>query len=263
MDITTIIGIVAGLVVIVVAILLDGEITAFINVPGIAIVFGGTLSATLVKFPMKDFIASLKIGISIAMKNSRNDPHYIYDKSIEMAGLVRSGGLLALESIKLENELFQRGIGMCTDGHNLDVIRATIDREVIVALDKQEMGENFWRGVGDLAPAWGMIGTLIGLVQMLASLDDPAAIGPAMAIAMLTTFYGAVIANLVALPLADKLAIKTDSDRRVQELIVESIVQIQQNTSPTALAEVLSAFIPTGGKSGKDDADDGGGDDDE
>ena len=255
MDIATIIGIVAGLVVIVVSITLDGDIIAFINVPGMAIVFGGVMSATLVKYPMKDLISSIKVGISVAMKNSRNDPLYIYDKSIEMAGLVRSGGLLALESIKLENELFQRGIGMCTDGHNLDVIRSTIDREVIVSRDIQEMGESFWRGVGDLAPAWGMIGTLIGLVQMLANLDDPAAIGPAMAIAMLTTFYGAVIANLVALPLADKLAIKTDADRRVQELIVESIVQIQQNTSPTALAEVLSAFLPTAAKPSKDDDD--------
>jgi len=256
MDISTIIGIVAGLVVIVVSILLDGNIGSFINVPGVCIVFGGTIAATLVKFPMKDFIASLKIGFRVAMKNSSNDPHYIYDKSIEMAGLVRKGGLLALESVKVENDLFQRGIGMCTDGHNLDVIRATIDREVVVSIETQEMGENFWRGIGDAAPAWGMIGTLIGLVQMLANLDDPAAIGPAMAIAMLTTFYGAVIANLVAIPLAEKLAIKTDADRRVHELIVESVVQIQQNQSPAALAEILSAFLPSGAKGGGGDGED-------
>ncbi len=253
MDIATIIGIVGGIVVIVVSILLDGDIGSFVNVPGIAIVFGGTLYATLVKFPMKDFVASLKIGFSVALKNSQNDPRYIYDKSIEMAGLVRKGGLLALESVKVDNELFQRGIGMCTDGHNLDVIRATIDREVVVTIETQEMGENFWRGIGDAGPAWGMIGTLIGLVQMLASLDDPAAIGPAMAIAMLTTFYGAVMANLFAIPMADKLAIKTDADKRVHELIVESVVQIQQNQSPAALAEILSAFLPKGAKSAKED----------
>ncbi|MBT3558943.1 MAG: flagellar motor protein PomA [Rhodospirillales bacterium] len=253
MDIATIIGIVAGLVVIVISIMLDGDLGSFLNAPGMAIVFGGTVAATLVKFPMKDFIQSLKIGFSVAIKNSKNDPNYIYDKSLEMAGLVRTGGLLALESVQLENELFQRGIGMCTDGHNLDVIRATIDREVIVTIETQEMGENFWRGIGDAGPAWGMIGTLIGLVQMLANLDDPAAIGPAMAIAMLTTFYGAVMANLVAIPLADKLAIKIDADRRVHDLIVESIVQIQQNTSPTALAEILSAFLPSGSKPAKDE----------
>ncbi len=245
MDIATIGGIVAGLVVIVVSILLDGDLGSFLNVPGMMIVFGGTLAATLVKFPMKDMIASLKVGMKVAIQNSKNDPIYIYEKSLEMAGLVRKGGLLALESVQLDNELFQRGIGMCTDGHNLDVIRSTIDREVAVNMQQQEMGETFWRGIGDMAPAWGMIGTLVGLVQMLANLDDPAAIGPAMAIAMLTTFYGAVIANLVAIPLADKLGIKTEADQRVHDLILESIVQIQQNQSPAALAEILSAFLPS------------------
>jgi len=249
MDITTIAGIVAGLAVIVVAILIDGDLGSFINAPGVMIVFGGTLSATLVKFPLKEMIASLKIGMKVAIQNSKNDPQYIYEKALEMSGLVRKGGLLALENVEIENELFKRGIGMCTDGHNLDVIRSTIDREVVMNIQQQEMGETFWRGIGDMAPAWGMIGTLVGLVQMLANLDDPAAIGPAMAIAMLTTFYGAVIANLIAIPLADKLGIKTEFDRMTHELIVESVVQIQQNQSPAAMGEILSAFLPTSAKS--------------
>ncbi len=245
MDITTIAGIVAGLVVIVISILLDGELGSFINIPGLMIVFGGTLSATLVKFPMKEMMASLKVGIKVAMQNSKNDPQYIYDKALEMAGLVRKGGLLALENVNIENELFQRGITMCTDGHNLEVIRATIDREVVKNIQLQEMGETLWRGIGAMAPAWGMIGTLVGLIQMLANLDDPAAIGPAMAIAMLTTFYGAVVANLVAIPLADKLEIKTSFDRMTHELIVESVLQIQQNQSPAAMGEILAAYLPT------------------
>lgn len=232
---------------IVIAIMLDGDIGSFINAPGMMIVLLDTFSATMVKFPLKEMIASLKVGIKIAMKNSKNDPQYIYDKALEMAGLVRKGGLLALENVKVDNELFQRGIGMCTDGHNLDVIRATIDREVVMNIQQQEMGETLWRGIGDMAPAWGMIGTLVGLVQMLANLDDPAAIGPAMAIAMLTTFYGAVIANLIAIPLAEKLAIKTEFDRMTHELIVESVVQIQQNQSPAAMGEILAAFLPTSG----------------
>ena len=98
-----------------------------------------------------------------------------------------------------------RGIRMCTDGLNREVIENTINRELTMGIIQQEKGERIFRGIGDSAPAFGMIGTLVGLVQMLANLDDPAAIGPAMAIAMLTTFYGAFIANLIALPLADKL----------------------------------------------------------
>ncbi|MBC8240941.1 MAG: MotA/TolQ/ExbB proton channel family protein [Alphaproteobacteria bacterium] len=256
MDITTIVGIVAGLVVIVISILIDGDIGSFINAPGVMIVFGGILSATLVKFPMKEMISSMKIGFEVAIQNSKNDPQYIYEKALEMSGLVRKGGLLALENVKIDNELFQRGIGMCTDGHNLEVIRATIDREVLMSIQQQEMGETLWRGIGDMAPAWGMIGTLVGLVQMLANLDDPAAIGPAMAIAMLTTFYGAVIANLVAIPLADKLGIKTEYDRMTHELIVESILQIQQNQSPAAMGEILSAYLPTASKGGGASKDD-------
>jgi len=256
MDITTIAGVVAGLVVIVIAILLDGELGSFVNAPGMMIVLGGTFAATMVKFPLKEMMASLKVGFKIAIQNSKNDPQYIYEKALEMSGLVRKGGLLALENVKVDNELFQRGIGMCTDGHNLDVIRATIDREVLMNIQQQEMGETLWRGIGDMAPAWGMIGTLVGLVQMLANLDDPAAIGPAMAIAMLTTFYGAVIANLVAIPLADKLGIKTEYDRMTHELIVESVLQIQQNQSPAAMGEILAAYLPTSGKGGGSNDDD-------
>ncbi len=256
MDITTIGGIVAGLAVICISILLDGDLGSFANAPGAMIVFGGTLAATLVKFPMKQMVASMKIGFKVAIQNSKNDPQYIYEKALEMSALVRKGGLLALENVKIDNEMFQRGIGMCTDGHNLEVIRATIDREVMMTIQQQEMGETLWRGIGDMAPAWGMIGTLVGLVQMLANLDDPAAIGPAMAIAMLTTFYGAVIANLIAIPLAAKLEIKTEFDRMTHELILESVVQIQQNQSPAAMGEILSAYLPSASKgavSSKDD----------
>lgn len=256
MDITTIVGIVAGLVVICIAIVLDGDLGSFVNAPGSMIVIGGTLSATMVKFPLKQMIASMKVGFKVAIKNSKNDPQYIYEKALELSALVRKNGLLALESVKVENELFQRGIGMCSDGHNLEIIRATIDREVVMNIQQQEMGETLWRGIGDMAPAWGMIGTLVGLVQMLANLDDPAAIGPAMAIAMLTTFYGAVIANLIAIPLAAKLEIKTEFDRMTHELIVESVVQLQQNQSPVAMAEILSAYLPSASKGAASSTDD-------
>jgi chemotaxis protein MotA len=246
MDLATLAGLVSGLIVIVVAILLDGDLGTFVNVPGLMIVLGGTIAATLIKVTLKDMVQSFKTGLRIAFKNSTDDPQALYDMAIEMAGMVRKNGLLALEGYKIDNEMFARGILMATDGHDLDTIRDTMNRTMNMQIADQTKGELMFRGIGDTAPAFGMIGTLIGLVQMLANLDDPAAIGPAMAIAMLTTFYGALTANLVALPIAEKLFAKTQTDKRTREQIIDSVLLIQQQKSPAILQEVLSVYI--GGK---------------
>jgi len=255
MDLATLAGLVSGLIIIFVAIILDGDIGTFINVSGLMIVVGGTVSATLIKFPLADMVKSFKIGIRIAFKNSTDDPQALYDMAIEMAGMVRKNGLLALEGFKVDNDMFARGIMMATDGHDLDTIKDTLNRTTNMNIAEQTKGEMMFRGIGDTAPAFGMIGTLIGLVQMLANLDDPASIGPAMAIAMLTTFYGALMANLIALPMADKLFTKTQQDKLTREQIIDSVLLIQQQKSPAILQEVLSVYV--GGK--KPDDDDAGG----
>lgn len=252
MDLATLIGIVLGLVIIVASIMMGGDIGSFINIPSIAVVFGGTAAATLVKFPLKDCIAALKIGGKIAFKNTADDPRSVYDIAIELAGIVRQKGLLGLESVQIENELMARGIRMCVDGMDGAVIKESITKEVDMAIKTEMAGESFWRGIGDMAPAFGMIGTLIGLVQMLANLSDPAAIGPAMAIAMLTTFYGAVLANLIAIPLADKLEIKIDNTKNTRALIIESVMQIHASQNPMVLQELLGVYLP-GGKPAEED----------
>ncbi|WP_028879975.1 MotA/TolQ/ExbB proton channel family protein [Terasakiella pusilla] len=252
MDLATLIGIVLGLVIIVASIMMGGDIGSFINIPSIAVVFGGTAAATLVKFPLKDCIAALKIGGKIAFKNTADDPRSVYDIAIELAGIVRQKGLLGLESVQIENELMARGIRMCVDGMDGTVIKESITKEVDMAIKTEMAGESFWRGIGDMAPAFGMIGTLIGLVQMLANLSDPAAIGPAMAIAMLTTFYGAVLANLIAIPLADKLEIKIDNTKNTRALIIESVMQIHASQNPMVLQELLGVYLP-GGKPAEDE----------
>ncbi|WP_417790043.1 MotA/TolQ/ExbB proton channel family protein [Terasakiella pusilla] len=252
MDLATLIGIVLGLVIIVASIMMGGDIGSFVNIPSIAVVFGGTAAATLVKFPLKDCIAALKIGGKIAFKNTADDPRSVYDIAIELAGIVRQKGLLGLESVQIENELMARGIRMCVDGMDGTVIKESITKEVDMAIKTEMAGESFWRGIGDMAPAFGMIGTLIGLVQMLANLSDPAAIGPAMAIAMLTTFYGAVLANLIAIPLADKLEIKIDNTKNTRALIIESVMQIHASQNPMVLQELLGVYLP-GGKPAEDE----------
>lgn len=253
MDLATLIGIILGLVIIIASIMMGGDIGSFINIPSIAVVFGGTAAATLVKFPLKECIAALKMGGKIAFKNSADDPRSVYDIALELAGIVRQKGLLGLESVQIENELMARGIRMCVDGMDGAVIKESITKEVDMALKNEMAGESFWRGIGDMAPAFGMIGTLIGLVQMLANLSDPAAIGPAMAIAMLTTFYGAVLANLVAIPLADKLEIKINNTKNTRALIIESVMQIHASQNPMVLQELLGVYLP-GGKPPEEDA---------
>lgn len=246
MDLATLIGIVVGLVIIFLAIMLGGDIGSFVNLPSILVVFGGVTAATLVKFPLKDCIAALKIGGKIAFRNSADDPRSVFDMAIELAGIVRQKGLLGLENVNIENELMKRGIRMCVDGMAAEVIRESITKEVDMAIKAEMAGESFWRGLGDMAPAFGMIGTLIGLVQMLANLSDPAAIGPAMAVAMLTTFYGAVLANLICIPLADKLSIKIDNTKNTRALIIESVMQIHASQNPMVLKELLGVYLPGG-----------------
>ncbi|MGB0695626.1 MAG: MotA/TolQ/ExbB proton channel family protein [Rhodospirillaceae bacterium] len=254
MDLGTIIGIVAGAAIILVAIFLGSGIGPFINVPSILIVIGGTIAATLIKWPLSDVMQAFKTGAGIAFKNSKNDPEYLVNTAIEMATAVRKNGLRALESFKVENDIFQRGIGLCADGHGAEVIKEAMVKEVNLTIYRQEKGEKMFRGIGDSAPAFGMLGTLVGLVQMLSNMSDSSTIGPAMAVAMLTTFYGALIANLIALPIADKLAEKTEQDQLNLDLIVESTLQIQANQNPMILAEMLQIYLPGAGGGG------GGGD---
>jgi len=246
MDIATLIGLVFGLSVITAAILFGGDIGLFINIPGILIVIGGTVAATLIKFRLKDMLGAFKLAVRTAFQDKGTTPLEVYNLALDMAALSRKKGPLALQEFQIDNELLRQGVRLIVDGHSLENTRHIIDQEAHQMVIRQERGETMFRGIGDSAPAFGMIGTLVGLVQMLAKLDDPANIGPAMAVALLTTFYGALIANLIAIPLADKLAEKTKQDLVINELVVETIVMIHQRQSSQVLAEALGAFLPGG-----------------
>lgn len=245
MDIATLIGLIFGLAVIGAAIAFGGEAALFFNIPGILIVLGGTLAATLIKFRLSDMIASFGIGMRTAFKEVTSDPSEIYNEVLKMAGAARKSGVLALQEFKINNALLSQGIRLVVDGHSLENVKHILDQEINQMMFRQEQGETMFRGIGESAPAFGMIGTLVGLVQMLANLDDPANIGPAMAVALLTTFYGALIANLIAIPIADKLAAKTNLDSVVNELVYESVLLIHQRQGPQVISETLSAFLPS------------------
>ncbi len=229
--------------IIVAAIMMGGDFGLFVNVPSILIVFGGTFMVTLMKIPLSDFFRSFGVALK-AFFNKLEDPAKLIEESVRLADVARKNGLLALENETVENEFLQKGISLCVDGHDPALIRKMLSQDINMAIKRHEVGQTMWSSVGDMAPAMGMIGTLVGLVQMLANMSDPASIGPAMAVALLTTLYGAVIANAFAIPLADKLALISEYERDTKSLIIETINGIQEGMNPKVLEALLNTYLP-------------------
>jgi len=243
LDIATLVGFIGGLGVIIGAIAAGGDVMMFIDVPSVLIVFVGTFMVTLMTLSIAEFLSSFKIAIK-AFMNKNDDPVELIGKAFELADIARKNGLLALEDQEISNEFLQRGVGMCVDGLDAALVQKMLSRDMDLAIGRHQVGQGMWKAVGDAAPAMGMIGTLVGLVQMLANMADPAAIGPAMAVALLTTLYGAVIANAFALPLSAKLEGICINERLNKALILETIQSIQEGMNPRVLESLLKTYLP-------------------
>jgi chemotaxis protein MotA len=247
MDLATLIGLVFGTIVILLAIISGGDIGIFINIPGLLVVLGGTIAATLIKFSLADCLYAFKLGLKQAFVDESANPRELIERIKDLANKARKDGLLALEEEAVNNVFFQKGIQLCVDGQPPEFVKKVLDNEMDYSIERMELGERIFRGIGDAAPAFGMIGTLVGLVQMLANMSDPSAIGPAMAIALLTTLYGALFANLLANPIADKLQIRSLYDRKTKSLIVEGVLGIAQGESPHVIDEILGTYLQEAG----------------
>jgi chemotaxis protein MotA len=158
--------------------------------------------------------------------------------------LARQGGLLALEDAEVRDDFMKAGLGLLIDGHPADVVRSMLSKDLHQTLQRHADGQDIFKAIGDVGPAMGMIGTLIGLVQMLASMDDPKQIGPAMAIALLTTLYGAILANMVALPIADKLSLRSREENVRKSLIIDALLSIQSGQNPRVIENMLETYLP-------------------
>ncbi len=243
MDIASLVGIIAAFGIIVSSIMMGGPFIIFVNVPSILVVVGGTFGATLMRVTLADFLGSFKVGMKAFMYKMDN-PSSLIEEAVEMANIARKEGLLALEGRDISNLFLQRGIGLCIDGHSPEIVNNLLSKDINLAIERHTKGSDMFKAMAVYAPAMGMIGTLIGLVQMLANMSDPAAIGPAMAVALLTTLYGAVIANAFAQPLAEKLMLIAASEKLNKSLILESIAAIQDGTNPRVMQQLLNAFLP-------------------
>jgi len=244
MDIATLLGLVIGMGVVIAAILVGSDMWIFLNLPGFLIVCGGSFAATLIKFSLKTVFVAFKIGIHAAFVGDKENPLDLIELAMSLAKRARKGGLLALEGVDIDNEFMKKGVQLCVDGMAPEIVRKTLTGEMNQTIRRHEEGSKIFRAIGDSAPAFGMIGTLVGLVQMLSNMSDPKAIGPAMAVAMLTTLYGALIANLICLPMADKLESRTDQERVNKSLVIDSVLEIQAQTHPNVLEELLQVYLP-------------------
>jgi len=243
MDIATVVGVFGAFGVIIGAIVLGGSAGMFVNIPSLVVVIGGTLATTLGQISLADFLGSFKVGIGAFMHKS-TPPTQVIEEAIDLANVARKEGILALEGKEIEDKFLKDGIQFCIDGHPADIVKKMLARDINLSLERQLKGIKMFKSVATAAPAMGMIGTLIGLVQMLANMSDPKSIGPAMAVALLTTLYGAVIANAIAVPIAEKLKSISDNERINRLIILESITGIQEGTNPAILRQLLNTFIP-------------------
>ncbi|MEM7764321.1 MAG: flagellar motor protein PomA [Pseudomonadota bacterium] len=243
MDLATLIGLIGAFGVIFASIFMGGSVSTFINAPSLAVVFAGTFMVVMMKFSLKQFLSAAKVAAKAFMFKLAT-PQELIEKSVELAKAARQGGILALEEASIDDEFMQTGVNLLIDGHQPDIVREMLKKDMMLTLQRHTEGQSIFKAIGDVGPAMGMIGTLIGLVQMLSNMDDPKQIGPAMAVALLTTLYGAILANMFALPVADKLALRSTEEKDRKKLIIDALLSIQEGQNPRVISSMLEAYLP-------------------
>lgn len=243
MDLATLIGLIGALGIVLASIMLGGSAGTFVNTPSLLVVLGGTVLVTMMKFSLGKFLGAASIAVK-AFLHKPAEPEQLIEAAVELAKTARQGGLLALEDAEVPDEFMKTGLGLLIDGHPADIVRSMLHKDMNLTLQRHNDGQDIFKAIGDVGPAMGMIGTLIGLVQMLANMDDPKQIGPAMAVALLTTLYGAILANMIALPIADKLAVRSREENHRKSLIIDALLGIQGGQNPRVIASMLETYLP-------------------
>lgn len=247
MDIATPAGVLAGFVLLLFAIFINGGvsgITSFINIPSVLIVVGGTVAATLVRYPLGRVFGV----VGVVMKTiffKLSTPQVEVQRMVQFAKIARKEGLLALENElgEVKDNFLSKSIQLLVDGTDSDNLRTILTREIDNVRHRHDIGKGILESMGTVAPAFGMMGTLIGLVLMLRELDDPTKIGVGMATALITTFYGVLMANLVCLPMGGKLELRSKEETMLKELMLEGIVAIQAGDNPNIVEEKLKIYL--------------------
>lgn len=247
MDIATILGLVFGFGFIIWGIMSSGEMSSYIHMSSLIIVLGGTISATLLSYPLKTITSLWKV-FQKAFFHKEVSINNIIEEIINLANIARKEGLLSLEEHgeQLDDDFLRKGINLIVDGTDPELVRNILETELTFLTERHGQGQGVLETMGTYSPAFGMIGTLIGLINMLKKLDDYDAIGPNMSVALVTTFYGALFANVFFLPLAQKLKVRSQSEILIKDLMIEGLLSIQAGENPRIIEEKLKTFIPPG-----------------
>jgi chemotaxis protein MotA len=239
MDIATIVGLLGAFGLIFASI---SQPAAFVDIPSIFIVVLGSIMVVMLRSSLGEFLGAISV-MGKTFKNKLEKPDVLITQIVELATIARKDGMIALEGQEIPNPFLAKGIGMLVDGTDPDIIKKSLENEIDATKLRHKMGQSIFSAWGEVAPAMGMIGTLIGLVQMLGNMSDPKSIGPAMAVALLTTMYGAILANVICLPMAMKLGNQAELEAAQSNLIVEGIMFIQGGGNPRVLNDYLGSFV--------------------
>ena len=239
MDLATLIGLIGAFGIVIYAMLFGGDIGMFINAPSLLIVVVGSLFVVLMKFTLGQFLSALKIAVK-AFSFKLTPPEDLIEEVVALADEARKGGLLSLEGKEVSSKFLDKGIKLLVDGHDADVVRTLLWKDLKQTTDRHAIGAKIFTAMGDVAPAMGMIGTLVGLVAMLSNMDDPKSIG------LLTTLYGAMVANMIALPVADKLELRRSEEGMSKAMVIDALLAIQAGQNPRIIDSMLKAYLPEG-----------------
>lgn len=243
MDIATLVGLLIAIITIIAAILVESSILDFVNIPGLLIVVVGTIAISLMKFRLSTVADSFKLAFSTVFLDKTEQPIVLIEQVRELSVIVRKEGILGLERADIEDPFLQKGVALCIDGHPPEFIEEVLIQDLTQSMERYDTAERIFKGLAETAPGLGMLGTLVGLVQMLKNMAEPSSVGPAMAVALLTTFYGAFIAQVIALPMAEKLSLKAMDEHRNMSLVITSIQNILKGQNPKVISDVLASYL--------------------
>ncbi len=244
MDLATLLGIVIGMFLLIISIVIEGDILLFWSFSSILIVFGGTFAAIMINFSMEQVLSVVPL-LKVAFSRSSSNSITIINTLVEFAESSRREGLLVLEekAQALGEPFLEKGIQLVVDGTDAELVRSILEIELAFLEERHRLGQRVFEQMGALSPAFGMIGTLIGLIAMLGDLNDPDQIGMGMAVALITTLYGAVASNLIFLPIAGKLRLKSEEEILLKQVMIEGILSIQAGENPRIVEEKLKSFL--------------------
>lgn len=245
MDIATLVGLVTAFGLVLLAIQMGGSIASFIDPVSFLIVVGGTIGATLINFPLGEVLRSINIGMKTFF-SKLIEPKALITQFIDFAQVVRKDGILALEARieQVSDPFLAKALQMAIDGQEPSIIDEILFTEIDKIADRHALGSEIFSTMGAFSPAFGMIGTLVGLVLMLQNMDDPSTIGPAMSVALITTFYGAILANALFLPMAGKLKTLSKQEMLTREIIIAGMQSLVAGENPRVLEQRLMGYLP-------------------